>query len=159
MPVEWINDHEMYYEVHGSGVPLLCMTGWGTFCHGNTGLMARGLLENYQCIAFDHRGLGLSGDNYSQRPTMRLYADDAAGLLDHLELKDVHIVGLVGMGACIGQEMAINRPDLVRSMTNMGAWAHCDPYLHDMLEMLREVHRAMGWAEFQKQVTVLSFLP
>jgi pimeloyl-ACP methyl ester carboxylesterase len=159
MPVAWINDHEMYYEVHGSGVPLLCMTGWGTFCHGNTGLMARGLLENYQCIAFDHRGLGLSGDNYSQRPTMRLYADDAAGLLDHLGLANVHIVGLVGMGACIGQEMAINRPDLVRSMTNMGAWAHCDPYLHDMLEMLREVHRAMGWAEFQKQVTVLSFLP
>ena len=29
-----LNNHEMYYEIHGSGPPAICMGGWGTFCHG-----------------------------------------------------------------------------------------------------------------------------
>ncbi len=159
MPTERINSHDMYYEVHGQGDPLLCMTGWGTFCHGNLHQLARGLTDRYTCVMFDHRGLGESGDDYSQTPSMRLYAEDAAGLLDHLGMSNVHIMGLVGMGACIGQEMAIDRPDLVRSMVNMGAWAHCDDFLYDQLEMLRHVHRALGWQAFQQLVVTLSFLP
>ena len=31
MPIETINNHQMYYEVHGSGPPLVCMGGWGTY--------------------------------------------------------------------------------------------------------------------------------
>ena len=29
MPVVTVNDHEMYYEIHGEGEPLVCMGGWG----------------------------------------------------------------------------------------------------------------------------------
>lgn len=159
MPTLALNGHDMYYEVHGDGPPALCMTGWGTYCHGAEGGLARGLTDRYSVVIFDHRGLAASGDDLSVTPTMQLYAQDAAALLDHLGLTDAHVIGLVGMGACIGQELAISRPDLVRSLTNMGAWCKVDQYLHDQLDFMRTVHRDLGFAAFQQLVTIQSFDP
>ena len=157
MPIAEINGHAMYYEVHGSGPPVLCMGGWGTYCHGQHHHLARGLTERYSVLIFDHRGIAQSGDDPAQVPSMRLYAQDAAGLLDHLGWQQVHVVGLVGMGACIAQELAISRPDLVRSMVNMGTWAKPDALFAHQMEMLIAVHRQMGWEAFQKLVCLWSF--
>jgi pimeloyl-ACP methyl ester carboxylesterase len=90
---------------------------------------------------------------------MALHAADAIGLLDHLGLKNVHLVGLVGIGACVCQEIAMQRPDLARSMLNMGAWCEVDDFLRDQLEMFRWIHEKCGFFEFQKAVTLLSFTP
>jgi 3-oxoadipate enol-lactonase len=76
-----------------------------------------------------------------------------------LGLNNVHLMGLVGLGACICQESAINRPDLARSMLNMGAWCDVDDFLRDQLEMFRWIHREAGFYNFQKAVTLLSFTP
>ncbi len=159
MPLAHINGHDMYYEVLGSGEPVLCMGGWGTFCHENHHHLARGLTDRWQVILFDYRGIRDSGDDLSVPSTMALHADDAIGLLDHLSLTRVHLVGLVGMGACVTQEMAIKRPDLARSMLNTGAWCEMDPFLRDQLEMFRWLHRDAGFEAFQKAVTLLSFTP
>jgi 3-oxoadipate enol-lactonase len=157
MPIARINGHDMYYELHGKGPPALCMGGWGTFCHGGERHLARGLTDRYQVAIFDHRGIGESGDDMSVEPTMKLYAQDVAGLLDHLGWSDVHIIGLVGMGACIAQELAIARPELVRSMVNMGTWAKPDALFTHQMEVLRDTHREMGWEAFQKLVCLWSF--
>jgi pimeloyl-ACP methyl ester carboxylesterase len=157
VPHARINDHDLYYEVLGQGEPVLCMGGWGTFCHDNHGHLARGLTDRYQVIVFDYRGIGESGDDLARPSTMALHAGDAIGLLDHLGLKRVHLIGLVGMGACICQEIAIRRPDLARSMVNMGAWCEVDDFLRDQLEMFRWIHRDCGFAAFQQAVTLLSF--
>ena len=69
----------------------------------------------------------------------------------------MHLVGLVGMGACVCQEIAIRRPDLARSMLNMGAWCEVDAFLRDQLEMFRWIHRELGFARFQEVVSLLSF--
>lgn len=159
MPIATINNHEMYYEIHGEGEPLVCMGGWGTFCHGNTHYLARGLTDQYQVLIVDYRGVGESTDDSDIEPTMALYAKDVIDLLDHLGWTNVHFVGLVGMGACISQEAALLRPELVRSMVNMGSWAHCDDFLHDQLCLFRDVHQKMGFFEFQKLVVLMSFLP
>ncbi|MEZ5566511.1 MAG: alpha/beta hydrolase [Gammaproteobacteria bacterium] len=159
MPTVQINGHSMYYEIHGQGEPALCMGGWGTYCHGGERHLARGLTDNYQVLIIDYRGIGESTDDPAQAPTMVLHATDVIGLLDHLGWSRVHVVGLVGMGACIAQEVAIRRPDLVRSMVNMGAWASVDPFLYGQLEMFRDVHRDSGFLTFQKHVCLMSFLP
>lgn len=159
MPIARINDHDMYYEVLGKGDPVLCMGGWGTFAHDNHHHLARGLTERYQVILFDYRGICDSSDDPSVPGTMELHAKDAIGLLDHLGLKNVHLVGLVGIGACVCQEIAIRRPDLARSMLNMGAWCEVDDFLRDQLEMFRWIHRDAGFEAFQKAVTLLSFTP
>ena len=77
MPVVHLNDHEMYYEVHGTGDPVLCMGGWGTYCHGGTNNLARGLTDGYQVIIFDYRGIGESTDDPTVPATMALHAADA----------------------------------------------------------------------------------
>jgi 3-oxoadipate enol-lactonase len=159
MPIAQINGHNMYYEIHGEGEPAICMGGWGTFCHGGERHLARGLTDRYQTLIIDYRGIGESTDDLDRAPTMQLYAQDVIQLLDHLGWSNVHFVGLVGMGACISQEVAIARPDLVRSMVNMGSWAYCDDFLRDQLALFRDVHRDCGFYTFQKFVTVMSFLP
>jgi len=159
MPKEWINGHEMYFEVLGKGEPVLCMGGWGTFCHETHHHLARGLIDRYQVVVFDYRGIRESADDLSVPSTMDLHAHDATGLLDHLGLRNVHLIGLVGMGACICQEVAIRRPDLARSMVNMGAWCEVDDFLRDQLEMFRWIHRDAGFFAFQKAVSLLSFTP
>ena len=159
MPSIRLNNHNMYYEVLGKGEPVLCMGGWGTFAHDNHHHLARGLTEKYQVILFDYRGICDSDDDSQVPATISLHASDAIALLDHLQLKKVHLMGLVGLGACVCQEIAINRPDLARTMLNMGAWCEVDEFLRDQLEMFRWIHRDLGFAAFQKAVTLLSFTP
>ncbi len=159
MPITHINGHQMYYEIHGRGPPAICMGGWGTYCHGGERHLARGLTERYQTLIIDYRGLGESGDDPAVPASMPLHARDVIGLLDHLGWRRVHFIGLVGMGACIGQEVAIERPDLVRSLVNMGAWARCDPFLADQLELFRDIHRDSGFDAFRRHVCVMSFRP
>jgi len=71
----------------------------------------------------------------------------------------VHLIGLVGMGCGVAQEVALSRPELVRSMVNMGCWSSVDDYLRDQLELFRTVHREVGFYAFQQFVCIYSFLP
>jgi 3-oxoadipate enol-lactonase len=159
MPVAHLNDHEMYYEIHGSGDPLVCVGGWGTYCHGKAIHLPRGLTDHYSVIIFDPRGIGKSTDNTSIPATTRLYAEDIITLLEHLNTGPVHMVGIVGIGACIGQELALMRPDLVRSLINSGTWAKPDSYFEAQLNLLLQVHRDSGFYAFQEMVVQVSFDP
>jgi non-heme chloroperoxidase len=52
-----------------------------------------GLLDKgFRCVTYDRRGHGRS-DRYGGRWTMDLLADDVAALIEHLDLKDVTLVG------------------------------------------------------------------
>ena len=152
-----LGDHTLYYEVHGEGDPVLCMGGWGTFCHGKLKDAPRTLVRNTMFVTFDYRGVGESTDNLDAVPAMQLHADDAIALLDHLGLTRVHIVGMVGMGACVGQLIAIQRPDLARSLLMTGTWARASRQMTDQLETMVDVHAAMGFAAFQRLVAAFSF--
>lgn len=159
MPIARINNHEMYYEVHGSGPPLVCSGGWGTFCHGEDKHVPRGLTDRYSVVIFDHRGLGELSDDLSIPSSMRLYADDIVGLIDHLGYDKFHMLGMVGMGACIGQEIAINYPNKIRSLVNMGCWAYADEHFKGQMEMFTTLHGEVGFYAFQLSVVLHSFTP
>ena len=82
--------------------PAVYIGGWDTFCHGRHHYLARGMTDQFSTVIIDYRGLGESTDDYSMEPSTQLFADDIIGLLDHLNMKSVYFVGLVGIGACIG---------------------------------------------------------
>ena len=107
MPIADLNQHSMYYEVHGQGIPLVSSGGWGAWCHGGERHLPSGLIEHFQVIIFDHRGIGESNDRPSVEVTTRLCAQDVLALLDHLSIKQVLFLGIVGIGACIGQELGV----------------------------------------------------
>lgn len=97
------------YSVTGSGPPLLMfspggfnatMANWGT--HGiyqRTSMLAR-LRERFTCITFDKRESGGSGGRF-ERIRWLDYARQGIGLLDHLGLQRVYV-----MGACVGCSIA-----------------------------------------------------
>jgi len=104
----------MRYEVHGEGPPVMLIAG--TAQPGTTFELSPVplLKDEYQVIVFDHCGLGLTDSRPGPYSTP-MFADDAAGLLDHLGLKQVHLVGH-SMGGRVLQWLALERPDLARSL-------------------------------------------
>ena len=157
MPLIKINNHAMYYEVIGSGDPVICSGGWGTFCHGASNKLPRGLTDQYSVVIYDHRGIGESDDNLNEPSTTKIYAQDVIGLVSHLCIDHAHFVGIIGIGACIFQEVAIQRPDLVRSLVNTGTWALPDVKFADQLKFWLDVHREMGFEAFQRMLVLESF--
>lgn len=151
----------LYYEVLGvEGAPaVLCMGGWGTFCHGRTRDLPRSLVEDYRVVVFDYPGVGASEDDLSRDASTSWYSEIAAELLDVIGVTRVAIVGMVGLGGCVAQELAIARPDLVSRLFLMGTWCAADAALRDQLELFRDVHLRMGFSEFQRLCAVYSFEP
>jgi pimeloyl-ACP methyl ester carboxylesterase len=131
------NGIEIAYQEIGDpdGEPLLLimglamqMLGWDEeFC---AMLAERG----FRVIRFDNRDVGHStmidsagvpqrGDVFFGRRATAAYllsdmAADTAGLMDHLEIETAHIVS-VSMGGMIGQTLAIEHPERVRSLVSM----------------------------------------
>jgi pimeloyl-ACP methyl ester carboxylesterase len=163
MPIARLNDHDMYFEIHGEGRAedhtVLCSGGWGTFCHGNVRHLPEGLLDRYQVVIFDHRGLCESTDDAGVPASTALYAADVVALMDHLEIESVHMLGIAGIGSCLGQELAIARPERVRSLIMSGTWARADDYFRAQLELWRRMHREMGFAAFQQEIVLAAYDP
>jgi 3-oxoadipate enol-lactonase len=158
-----IEGRDLYYEVHeppGAGADAgtaLVMGGWGTFCHGKLSDLPRTVLADFRVVVFDYRGLGESTDLGDAEATTASYARDVATLLEHLATGPVHVLGMVGMGACVGQELAINRPELVKTLVMTGCWAYADPALADQLRSLRQMHLEVGFPAFQQLCAAFSF--
>jgi len=113
MPNIRINDCDIYYEVHGHGDPLVLIMG----LRRNVEWWYRqipDLAQHFQVIVFDNRGAGRS-DKPVMEYSMRLFADDTAGLMDALELPCAHILGY-SMGGYIAQELVLNYPERVNKM-------------------------------------------
>ena len=72
------------------------------------------LAKHHKVIIFDNRGAGRS----SAPPgpiSIRMMADDAAALLDALEIPRANVLG-ESMGGMIAQELAINHPEKVNKL-------------------------------------------
>jgi pimeloyl-ACP methyl ester carboxylesterase len=132
-----VGELELCYETFGdrSDPPLLLVMGLASqmvvwddeFCEA---VAARG----FWVIRFDNRDCGRSTILRDSPPPTRMQlmirqpagaayaleemADDAAGLLDALEVDSAHVVG-ASMGGMIAQLIAIRHPDRVRSLVSI----------------------------------------
>lgn len=89
---------ELYYETHGEGKPIVFVTAWSSTMHFFEKNIPD-LAEDYQVIAFDHRGHGESEKPGHGYRISRL-AMDLKELLERLELTGVTAVGW-SMGAAV----------------------------------------------------------
>jgi 3-oxoadipate enol-lactonase len=105
----------LYYEFHGgpSSEPLILLEGMGGDIPG-WGRHLNALARELRTIAYDLRGNGRS-DKPDERMTMKTFVDDTEGLLDHAGVRSAHVYGQ-SFGGMIAQELAIARPDRVRSL-------------------------------------------
>jgi 3-oxoadipate enol-lactonase len=126
----------MYYEVHGErGDPFLLLGGTGSD-HGLWAHHAPELAKDFRVVTPDPRGTGRT--TRPADPTtcsMRLMAEDAAGLITHLGMGPAHVAGL-SLGSAVAMELGAARPDLVKSLHLHGAWAKSDPWFVEMMEIM-----------------------
>jgi len=73
------------------------------------------LRESFECVVFDNRGMGLSGEARMPFSTADM-AGDAAALLDALGIERAHVLG-ISMGGMIAQELALARPGRLASLS------------------------------------------
>ncbi len=115
MTLAAVGDIELDYERGGKGEPLLLIMGMsGTALHWGEPFLTA-LRETFDVIAYDHRGVGASSriEGAVAIPQM---AQDAAGLLDALQIPQAHVLG-ISMGGMIAQELALAAPERVRTLT------------------------------------------
>lgn len=148
---------DIAYEVHGEGPTVLVMVGWGTYAHGAFAQVPWRVAEGRRVVLLDWRGIADTPDDSSIPATTRAHAVDAAAVLDAVGGGPAHIVGIVGIGACVAQWLAIDRPDLVRSLALSGGWTRPDRLFVDQMRLLVEVHRTQGFAAFQELCAQWSF--
>ncbi|MHA1104333.1 MAG: alpha/beta fold hydrolase [Promethearchaeota archaeon] len=138
MPKALANNIEIEYDTFGdpSGMPLLLIMGLGTQMIAWMPEFRELLVEKgFYVIRFDNRDVGLSkkfgelgvpevmgaikklqnGEEVNSPYSLEDMADDAMGLLDHLNIKKAHICG-ASMGSMIAQILAIRYPSRVLSL-------------------------------------------
>jgi len=106
---------ELHYLRAGAGEPMLLIQGMSA-THMTWGRpFLAPLEENFDCVVFDNRGMGLSGPAKLPFEIADL-AGDTAALLDALEIDRAHVVG-ISMGGMVAQELALAHPKRIRSLT------------------------------------------
>ncbi len=109
-----VNGLEMYYEIHGSGEPLVLLHGGFSTIDIDFGRVLPALAQSRQVIATELQGHGHTAD--IDRPIRyETMADDCAALLGHLGIVRADVIGY-SMGAGVALRVAIQHPDRVRKL-------------------------------------------
>ena len=133
-----VGDLLIAYRESGEGEPVLFLNGTGESGATWAGLMR--VLSEYRCVSIDMRDTG--GSTYVEQPyTPKDLARDAAGVIEQLDLAPCHIVGF-SLGGATAQELAIARPELVRSLVLLSTWARSDGYFIAQMRNWQAIRRA-----------------
>ena len=113
MPLIAVNDVELYYESHGSGVPLVLLGGLGLDV-SEMGMLIGPLADRFRVIAVDNRGAGRSAKPPGPYSIEQMAAD-VTGLMDRLDLPRTHLLGM-SMGGRIAMALALAWPGRVNRL-------------------------------------------
>ena len=130
MPQIKVGDINMYYEVHGEGIPLVLIHGLGADTNAWMFQMPE-LATKYKVVIFDNRGVGQT-DTPDIPYSAQMMADDTADLMDALNIAEAHILGY-SLGGFIAQELAIKYPQKVRSLI-LATSSACMPLRTKLIE-------------------------
>ena len=129
MSTATVNGIELFYEVHGSGDPLLLIMGLAADSAA-WAFQVPEFSQHYRTITFDNRGVGRSAKPTGAY-TIHQMADDAVGLLDVLDVRRAHVVG-VSMGGMIAQELVLRHPERVRGLVLACTYPEPDADIENM---------------------------
>ena len=141
-----INGLSLYYEIHGTGQPLIVLHG-GFGMTGMFGELLSQLAANRQVIAVDLQGHGRTAD--IDRP-LRLehMGDDIAALITHLGFEQADVMGY-SMGGGAALRTAIQHPAQVRKLVVVSIPFRRAGWYPDVLVGMNQISAAS--AEFMRQ--------
>ena len=114
-----VNGLKMYYEIHGSGEPVVLLHGAFMAITDDWRLWINELAKTRKVIAIELQGHGRTAD-IKRDITYENLSDDVAVLLDYLKIPNADIVGY-SLGAGAAMECAIRHPEKVRKVVSISA--------------------------------------
>lgn len=131
-----VNGLRMYYEVHGTGEPLVVLHGAYMTIDAMGDILPR-LAETRQVIAVELQAHGRTAD--VDRPlSYEAMADDVAALIPHLGFERADVFGY-SMGGGAALQVAIRHPEVVRRLVVASA-SHSSDHVHaELLEMIPSI--------------------
>lgn len=109
-----VNGLKMYYEIHGTGTPLVLIHGGGSTIQTTFGRVLSSFAKTHKVIAVEMQAHGHTAD--IDRPlTFEQDADDIATLLKQLNIDKADIFGFSN-GASTTLQFAIRHPDMTNKI-------------------------------------------
>src|SRR5688572_5519369 len=138
-----VNGLKMYYEVHGTGAPVVLLHGsfmtisinW-TAAGGGADWIGE-LSKTRKVIAIEMQGHGRSAD-IDREFSYEHLADDVAALLDHLKIPSADLIGY-SMGGAVAMQCAIRHPDKVRKVVVISARFRHDGFVKEGLDAITKL--------------------
>ena len=146
MPYADVNGIKLYYEIHGSGRPLVLLHG-GLGATSMFGPNLPALAKGRQVIGVDLQGHGRTAD--IDRPlSPKLMAGDIAALITHLKLVRPDVMGY-SLGGGVAIQLAAQHPELVGRLVIVSTPFRRNGFYADILAQQAQVNE--GAAEAMKQ--------
>jgi 3-oxoadipate enol-lactonase len=151
-----LTDVQMYYELLGSGDPLLLIPGLGATTRLWDPILPE-LAERFSVISPDNRGAGRS---ISKRPLKSLcdLSSDLVELLDTLQVDRAHVMG-ISMGGVVAQRLAVDHPSRVDHLVLISTAHQYGPYLRQMAMLLAHALRRFPYRLFLQTMELLGTAP
>ena len=109
-----VNGLEMYYEIHGTGQPLVLLHGAFSAIGTSFAALIPELAKTRQVVAFELQAHGHTAD--IDRPlSMQTMADDVAAAITELGFGSADIFGY-SLGAGVALQVAIRHPEVLRKL-------------------------------------------
>ena len=132
-----VNGLKMYYEVHGSGEPVVLLHGAFMTITNNWAGWIGELSKTRKVIAVELQGHGRTAD-IPREFTYEHLADDVAALLDYLKIPRADLIGY-SMGGAVAMECAIRHPDKVRRAVIISSTLRSDGMVPEGLAAIRHL--------------------
>jgi pimeloyl-ACP methyl ester carboxylesterase len=129
-----VNGLEMYYEIHGTGFPLVLLHGTLTTIDMFAALLPL-LSSTRQIIAVEQQGHGHTAD-IERELRFEHMADDTAILLAHLRIEQADVFGY-STGGSVALYLALRHPGLVRKLALASTAYDMDAYYPEIREGLK----------------------
>jgi pimeloyl-ACP methyl ester carboxylesterase len=127
-----VNGLKMYYEVHGSGDPVVLLHGSFMTITNNWTPWIGELSKTRRVIAVEMQGHGRTAD-IKRDFSFEHLADDVAALLDHLKIPSADLIGY-SMGGGVAMQCAIRHPEKVRKVVSISAVFRHDGWVKEALD-------------------------
>ena len=128
-----VNGLKMYYEVHGSGEPVVLLHGAFMTITNNWDGWIGELSKTRKVIAVEMQGHGRTADIERDISSENL-ADDVASLLDHLKIPKADLIGY-SMGGGVAMQCAVRHPDKVRKVVVISSTFRRDGMVKEALDL------------------------
>ena len=131
-----VNGLEMYYEIHGTGEPLVLLHG-AYMTINAMGEVVPSLAKTRRIIAVELQGHGRTAD--IDRPlSYEQMADDTAALLRRIGIEEADIFGY-SMGGGIALQVTIRHPEVVRKLVLASVYYNNNGVYPELLQAIETI--------------------